>query len=309
MWRGYKLAMAKNVDQPRQWPGVVALVVCCALWSLNGPLIKLLNEQQVPGVTVACYRSLIGGLVFLPLVWGRRGVLRQVPAAWPIGSVLMFTLMTVSFVISTMMTTAANAIILQNTSAIWVFLLAPLLLKERPGRTEGLVLLVAMAGIAVIFFGGRETGLAGLVIALVSGFGYGALIVALRGLRSINALVVAAMNALGSGLLLVVPTLIWGTVVLTPRGWALVLTLSLVQFTLPYVLFSWGLQRVEAHKAALIVLLETVLNPIWTFLLVGERVGTPTLIGGPLILLGVAGWLILSWRRASRAAVVVPAGA
>jgi DME family drug/metabolite transporter len=300
--------MTVSVDQGRQWPGVIALIVCCALWSLNGPLIKLLNAQHVPGVTVACYRSLIGGLVFLPLVWGRRGELRTVPAAWPIGSVLMFTVMTAAFVISTMMTTAANAIILQNTSAIWVFLLAPLLLKERPGRTEGLVLLLAMAGVAVIFFGGRETGLAGLVIALVSGFGYGALIVTLRGLRSVNALVVAAMNALGSGLLLAVPTLIWGTVLLTARGWVLLLTLSLVQFTLPYVLFSWGLQRVEAHRAALIVLLEAVLNPVWTFLLVGERVGTPTLIGGPLILLGVAGWLILSWRRASRPAVAAPAG-
>ncbi len=293
--------MAIGHAQARQWPGVVALVICCALWSLNGPLIKLLNEQHVPGVTVACFRSLIGGLVFLPFAWGQRGQLRRVPAAWPIGSVVMFTVMTVSFVISTMMTTAANAIILQNTSAIWVFLLAPLLLKEKPGRVEGLVLLVAMAGIAVIFLGGRETGLTGLVIALISGFGYGALIIMLRGLRSVNALVVTAMNSLGSGLLLIVPTLIWGTVLLSPRGWALTLTLSLVQFTLPYMLFSWGLQRVEAHRAALIVLLETVLNPIWTFLLVGERVGTPTLIGGPLILLGVAGWLLLSARQRSPA--------
>ena len=85
--------------------------------------------------------------------------------------------------------------------------------------------------------------------------------------------------------------------------------LSLVQFTLPYVLFSWGLQRVEAHRAALIVLLETVLNPLWTFLLVGEAVPPATLLGGPLILVGVAGWLLLSWRRERRqrrAAAIVP---
>ena len=55
--------MAIGHAQARQWPGVVALVICCALWSLNGPLIKLLNEQHVPGVTVAFFRSLIGGLV------------------------------------------------------------------------------------------------------------------------------------------------------------------------------------------------------------------------------------------------------
>jgi hypothetical protein len=37
-------------------------------------------------------------------------------------------------------------------------------------------------------------------------------------------------------------------------------------------------------------------------------VGVPTLIGGPLILLGVAGWLILSWRRASIASPALRGG-
>ena len=41
----------------------------------------------------------------------------------------------------------------------------------------------------------------------------------------------------------------------------LLLFMSLVQFTAPYVLFSWALQRVPAHQAALIVLLEALLNP------------------------------------------------
>jgi len=282
------------------WLGVVALLVCAALWSLNGPLIKLLDAEHVPGVTIACYRSLIGGVVFLPLAWSRRRSLAEVPVAWPIGSVLTFTLMTACFCIATTQTAAANAIILQYTSPIWVFLLSPLLLKEKPGRPEGLVLLVAMAGVGVIFLGNRQTDLPGLIVALTSGLGYGSLTVALRGLRPVSPLVVAATNALGSGLLLLPGVALWGRFGLTPAGWLLVLLLGLVQFTLPYVLFSWGLQRVEAHRAALIVLLEAVLNPLWTFLLVGEKVPAATLAGGPLILLGVTGWLLLSWRRQRR---------
>ena len=281
----------------RSWLGVLALLVCAALWSLNGPLIKLLDAEDVPGVTIAFYRSLIGGFVFLPFAWRRRGTLRGTYIAWPIGSVLSFTLMTACFCIATTMTAAANAIILQYTSPLWVFLLAPLLLKEKPGRMEGLVLLIAMAGVGVIFFGNRETDLAGLSVALGSGLGYGSLIVMLRGLRRVNPFVVAALNALGSGVLLLLPVAIWGVFTLAAREWGLVLLLSLVQFTVPYVLFSWALQRVEAHRAALIVLLETVLNPLWTFILVGEVVPGPTLMGGPLIMIGVAGWLLLSWRR------------
>lgn len=279
------------------WLGICALLVAAMLWSLNGPLIKLLDKEQVPGITIACYRSLLGGLVFLPLAVRRLHTLRNVTASWPIAGVLTFTLMTASFVIATTRDYAANAIILQYTSPIWVFLLSPILLKERPGRAEGLVLLVALIGVAVIFSGSPRSNLAGPIIGLVSGLGYGSLTVVLRGLRRVSPIVVAGVNALGSGLLLAGPALVWGTLALTRDQWLLMLILALVQFTLPYVLFSWALQRVEAHRAALILLLEPVLNPIWTFLLVGEAPPSATLLGGPLILLSVLGWLLLTWRR------------
>jgi drug/metabolite transporter (DMT)-like permease len=291
--------MASSTTPPvaRQWLGIVALVACATLWSLNGPLIKVLNHAGVPGVTIACYRSLIGGLIFAPLALRRLGTLRRVAVAWPIASVATFTLMTITFVVATTMTAAANAIILQYTSPIWVFLLAPLLLKERPGRIEGLVLLVAMAGVAVIFSGNTDTSAAGLLVALLSGFGYGSLTVVLRGLRPVSPTVVASLNALGSGVILLVPVALAHSFGLTRYTFGLMLLMGLVQFTFPYLLFSWGLQYVEAHRAALIVLLETVLNPLWTYLIVGEAPPVATLWGGPLILLGVAGWLLLVWRR------------
>jgi drug/metabolite transporter (DMT)-like permease len=257
----------------------------------------LLDRAQVPPVTIACYRSLLGGLVFLPLALRRLGTFRRVSPAWPIASLATFTLMTATFVIATTKTAAANAIILQYTSPIWVFLLAPLLLGERPGRAEGLVLLVAMAGVGVIFSGNPSTHLAGLTVALVSGLGYGSLTVVLRALRPVSPTAVAALNALGSGVLLLAPVAVWGVFGLTAYQWRLMLVLGLVQFTLPYVLFSWALQHIEAHRAALILLLEAILNPLWTFLLVGEVPPVATFLGGPLILAGVAGWLLLAWRR------------
>jgi len=304
------MSAAPDPTATRSRLGILALILCAALWSLNGPLIKLLNAEGVPGITIACYRSLIGGAFFLLFAWRRADTLRRVSAGWPIASILTFTLMTASFVIANTMTAAANAIILQYTSPIWVFLLAPLLLGERPGRTEGLMLLIAMVGVGIVFFGSNATDTAGLSVALLSGLGYGALTVTLRGLRPVHPAVVAAMNALGSGLLLVLPMAVWGTFGLTPRAAGLLLFMSLVQFTAPYVLFSWALQRVPAHQAALIVLLEALLNPLWTYLIVGEPVPRATRVGGPLILVGVAAWLVLlARRRASRAAPSTAASA
>lgn len=278
--------------------GVAALILCATLWSLNGPLIKLLTEAGVPFVTTACYRSLFGGVIFIPFLLRRGHTLRRVRPAWPIGSVLAFTLMTACFVAATAKTAAANAIILQYTSPLWVFLLAPLLLHERLRRNDFAVLALAMIGVGIIFFGHGASETPALVIGLASGLGYGSLTVVLRGLRRVDPGVVVAMNFLGSGLILLPAVAIWASFSLNAYQAMLIALLSVVQFALPYLLFSWALQRVEAHRAALIVLLETMLNPLLTFLLVGEAVPPATLMGGPLILLSVAAWMILGRRRA-----------
>lgn len=287
--------------------GLGVLLLCAILWSLNGPLIKLVNRdgQGVPGVAIACYRSLIGGLVLLPFLIRHRRSLVGVPSRWVIGSVTCFTVMTACFVIATTMTQAANAIVLQYTSPIWVFLLSPLLLKERAAGGDFLCLLIAMVGVAVIFAGNWSGGSLGLIVALGAGLGYGALTVTLRGLRSVNPLVVAAINALCSGLILLPWVAVSSPLMYSARDMWLIVLMSLVQFVGPYVLFSWALNRVQAHRASLIVLLETVLNPLWTYLAVGERVPIPTLMGGPLIVGSVALLVLLRVRRARAAEVGV----
>ncbi|HMQ16586.1 MAG TPA: EamA family transporter [Phycisphaerae bacterium] len=282
----------------RAWTGVLAALAAAALWSLNGPLIKLLNQagDGVDGLAIAFYRSLFGGLIFVPLALRRLGTLRDAGWKWPVGSVACFTLMTAAFVIANTMTAAANAIVLQYTAPLWVVALSPLLLRERPRCSEAAALGIAMAGVATILLLQPRSDLAGLTVALASGCGYGALTVALRGLRQVSPVVVVAMNFAGSALLLAAPTAIWGSFVLTAGEAALIVTMSIVQFALPYLLFSLALQRIEAHRASLITLLEMVLNPIWTLLAVGERPPAATLVGGPLVLLGVGAWMLAASR-------------
>ena len=48
---------------------------------------------------------------------------------------------------------------------------------------------------------------------------------------------------------------------------------------------------------AIVVLLEPVLNPLWTYLVVGEAVPGPTRVGGPLILAGVLAWMLMAVPR------------
>lgn len=293
------------------WLGVLALVAAAGLWSLNGPLIKLLHQERpglpgLSGLAIAAYRSLLAGLLFLPLAWPQRATLTRVRPGWPIAAAAMFTLMTVCFVVATTQTAAASAIALQYTSPIVVFALSPVLLGVRPRASEGVVLLIAMAGVAVIFCGHPLTEVPVLLVALASGIGYGGLTVALRGLRRVNPWTVVVLNALASGgvlllALAVAAALQRDTLRISGGQFGLLLLMSVAQFIGPYALFSWGLRHVEAHRAALIVLLEIVLNPVWTFLLVGEVPPVATLLGGGLILAGVAANVLVTWRPARRA--------
>lgn len=285
--------------------GVIALLLAAMLWSLNGPLIKLANQATgdaagAHGLTIACYRSLIGGALFLIPGFLNRRSLAVVAPRWPIASVIAFTLMTACFVVATTMTAAANAIVLQYVSPLVVFLLSPLILSERPRWSEGVVLLLSMVGVAIIFIGNGGSQTAALTLALLAGAGYGALTVILRGLRGVHATTVVAMNFIGSGLLLLPVVLAMGIAEVPPKQLAVIALMAAVQFSLPYAIFQWGLQRVEAYKASLITLLEPVLNPVLTLLIVGEAIPPATLIGGPIILASVLGWLILSSRNARR---------
>lgn len=287
--------------------GLALLVASALLWSLNGPLIKLMHAPGVAGilpeadastdraarlaVTIACFRSLIGGLVLLPIAFGRRQTIRRASPKWVAAAVICFTTLTVCFVLATTLTAAANAIILQYTAPIWVIALSPWLLRERPTRRQIACMAVALLGVAILFAGnalGQRPQWTGMLLALGSGVAYGVLIVVLRGLRDVDAVVVTTINTLGSGLLLLFAVPLVGTLDLSAAQWLVLGVMAVVQFTLPYVLFAIAVRYVDATQAAIITLLEMVLNPVWTWLVVGEIPPPATLLGGPLVLAAVA---------------------
>ena len=67
------------------------------------------------------------------------------------------------------------------------------------------------------------------------------------------------------------------------------LLLGIVQIGVAYSLYSVASRHIKAIDAALILLLEPLLNPIWTFLALGEIPGRWAMVGGTIIL-GAITW-------------------
>jgi drug/metabolite transporter (DMT)-like permease len=113
----------------------------------------------------------------------------------------------------------------------------------------------------------------------------------LRFLRSVPAGTLTCVNNFACCFLLL-PFVI-GELALTRAQCLTLVVMGVVQLGIPYWLFSRALEKIPVHEAALIVLIEPVLNPLWVALTVGEIPAPPTMIGGALILAALAvryGW-------------------
>jgi drug/metabolite transporter (DMT)-like permease len=249
------------------------------LWSLAGVFIKFLD---VPPLTIVFYRSFFAFLVFSAFV-------RRVQ--WRINGpvlicVLTYTAAISSFVSANKLTTAANAIVLQYTAPIFVFLFSRWVLGEKISRPNGFALLAGMIGVGAISLDSAgEPEMAGVALALLSGVLFAAYMINLRRTQQVSPIYLTWVNNAFCALALFF--VVSSQLALTLNQLVILMVMGALQLGLPYFLFSRGLQSVSLLEASLIALIEPVLNPIWVALTVGEIPSAATLSGGAMILVGL----------------------
>ena len=288
--------------------GRLYVVLAALLWSTSGAFTKVLTHPTFVGaneppidawhwhgrdypVQLACYRALFAGLVLLATVRPANVAFR------PLMLVMAgcFALMNITFVTAQALGTAANAILLQYSAPLWMYLAAVFLLGEPSDRRSTIALVLGLLGIAVIVAGGWDEGdLLVIAIALSSGFMYAGVLICLRVLRDVSPRWLTAWNHLLSGLVLV--PLIISLRPPTPLQFVVLFLFGAVQMGVAYWLVARGLQAVSPQEAGTLTLLEPLLNPVWAYLVAGEVPHPMTFVGGAIIL-GALAWRY--WPRAS----------
>jgi drug/metabolite transporter (DMT)-like permease len=268
-------------------------VAAAVLWSLSGAFKSVLTHPTSLGLhdppldagQIAFYRVLFAGLVLAPTV--RRADLSYRPAM--LGMVLTFAAMNALFVRALTLGTAANAIFLQYTAPLWVYLAGIWWLKERPDRRSTVAVVVAMLGVGVIVAGGGSGERPAVIaLALGSGVAYAGVLLWLRILRDESAPWLTVLNHLGSAVILLPDAARFGLPTAGQLAWLFLF--GAVQMGLPYWLMARGLRSVTPHEAGTLSLIEPILNPLWAYLVspAEELPGTWTWLGGALILSGIA---------------------
>lgn len=249
-----------------------------ALWSLGGFFIK---EIDAGAIAIVFFRCLFSAILVAPFIRGQRFPRRLDGLV----SIALFALLLVTYVGSTKETTAANSIFLQYTAPIYIAILGPFLINETIQRRDALPIAICLGGVAVLVVGNSDGGVDfGVWLGVVAGAFYGIFLTWLRRIRYANAFAITFLNCAGVALILAfVPSSY--DVGLESVG--LLVVMAVVQFAIPYVLFTRGLTQVRGAEASLIILIEPVLNPVWVALFYGENPSTATIVGGAVILAGL----------------------
>ena len=268
---------------------ILLLLLTALLWSTSGLFVKLLHWHPL---SIFGARGIVASVVFL--IWLRRVRLRITPflaagAAGYMGAQFLF-------ILSTRLTTAANAIFLQYTAPIYVVILGALFLGERPRRIDWITMLVIFAGMLLFFRQGLTLeGFYGNLAAILGGVALAIMIVGARAEKDSHP---AQIFLIGSclGGLIGLPSVLQETWSLADA--AIIAYLGIFQTGLASALYSIAIRDVPALESNLILMLEPVLNPLWVFLVIGESPASLALIGGAVVLGAIAVRAVAGARRA-----------
>jgi drug/metabolite transporter (DMT)-like permease len=250
--------------------------------------------SEAPAVAVAFWRCALGAAVLLPPAIVRRdrfpgGTTLYVGMASGVALGAHF-----GFWISSLdHTSVAASVVLVSTQPVFVAILAYMLFGERTSPLSFAGILVALAGTAVIAGDGSvgSAAILGNALALVGAVTVAVYVLIGRSSRtggvgvlpySIVVYSAAALTLLPVALLL--DAQLWGY---SGKTWFWLWAITLGPQIMGHTVFNWALRYVEASVVSGTILAEPVASAFLAWLILSEKPGLPTILGGVVVLVGL----------------------
>jgi len=249
---------------------------------------------EAPAIAVAFWRCTLGAAVLLPPAIVRK-------EKFPRGRTLYIGMVSgvalgahFGFWISSLdYTSVAASVVLVSTQPVFVAILAYLLFGERTSPLSLAGILVALAGTAVIASDGSvgSAALLGNALALIGAVAVAVYVLIGRSSRtggvgvlpySIVVYSAAALTLLPVALFLHVR--LWGY---SGETWFWLWAITLGPQIMGHTVFNWTLRYVEASIVSGTILAEPVVAALLAWLILAEKPGLPTILGGAVVLVGL----------------------
>jgi len=197
-----------------------------------------------------------------------------------------FSLTNITFVVSIQNTNVANTLVMIATAPMISAILGAIFLKEPPDKKTWISIIITFLAIIYIFFDSLKLGnFYGDILGFVTALGLAVGAVTIRSAKTKN-LVPAAV--VGKLFVAIFALFFIESFSLIDRDLIIIPLMCILCVAIPFVLVTIAPRFIPAAEVNLFFLLETIIGPIWVWLIIKEQPSIETLYGGAIIIATIA---------------------
>ena len=186
------------------------------------------------------------------------------------------------FITAVKTTTVANVVIIFSTAALFSALFAYLFYKERITKNIIIASFFMFVGLFIIFNDKLEIGsFEGNIYALFCTALFATSYVLLSRYKDMNRVILTAFSGLS---LSIIAFFFCDELAIDFRTLAVVMIMGLLISPISRVLLGTGAKYISASEVSLLMIIETIMAPIWVWIFLNEVPSSYTFIGGSIII-------------------------
>ena len=209
--------------------------------------------------------------------------------------VLTFSVTNIAFVVSIQNTNVANTLIMIATAPMLSAILGSFFLKENPDKKTWVAIFITFFAALYIFYDSIKLGnFFGDILGFVAAMGLAVGAVIIRSAKKLNLVPSAVVGKLIIGLFAMLFVKDYS---LNDNDIYIVPLMCVMCVAIPFVLVTIAPRFITAAEVNLFFLLETIIGPIWVWLIIKEQPTTETIVGGAIIVLTIATHSFLKLKK------------
>ena len=240
-------------------------------WSL------VFYRGMIPFVTVFIGMLLIYKLNFFSMLLnsGYHGIIY----------ILTFSVTNITFVVSIQNTNVANTLVMIAMAPMLSAILGAIFLKEPPDKKTWVAIGITFIAAVYIFYDSLQLGnIFGDILGLITALGLAVGAVTIRSAKNKN-LVPAAV--VGKMFVAIFAIFFVESYILAKKDLIIVPLMCLMCVAIPFVLVTIAPRFIPAEEVNLFFLLETIIGPLWVWLIIKEQPSIETIQGGLVIIITI----------------------
>jgi len=276
-----------NISNKNQRKGMLLAFTGIMFITPDSLLIRLANIDSWNLIFYRGFIPFLTILIGLLFIYKSNLIKKILDNGWHgIAFILTFAITSTVFVVSIENTNVANTLVMVALAPMLSAIISLIFLKENPDQKTWIAIAVTTLAVIFIFYDAIESDdFLGNFLGLICATGLAVNAVIIRSAKKIS-LVPSAM--VGKLVVALFALIFVDQLELKNNDLFIIPFMCIVCIAIPFVCVTLAPRYITAPEVNLFFLLETILGPLWVWLVIYEKPSIETIIGGSIIILTIA---------------------